>query len=48
MHIAPRRRCAGSRGAATWPCMPRRIQVGPALNKKQFFIFILFKTAKNN
>ena len=41
MHIAPRRHCAGPRGAATWPCMPRRIHAGPALNIK-FFLFLYY------
>ena len=26
----PRRRHVGPRGAVTWPCVPRRIHMGPA------------------
>ena len=34
------RHIVGPRGAATWPCVPRRINVGPARNKNAFFAFI--------
>ena len=43
-HITPRRRdaatCVGLRDAATWPCVPRRIHVGPA-QKYPIFCLIL-------
>ena len=32
----------GPRGAATWPGVPRRIQVGPARNLNPFFYFLFF------
>ena len=48
MYIAPRRRCAGPRGAATWPCVPRRIHAGPARKTENFLFFYLSKTGLKN
>ena len=46
-HVSRQRhagRLVRSRGSATWPCVPRRIHVGPLANNLIFVIFLLFKT----
>ena len=36
----------GLRGAATWPCVPRRIHAGPAPSFFNFFIYFYYLKSK--
>ena len=48
MYISPRRRYAGPRGVATWPCVPRRIHLrGPIFYFYYFYFFIISLFIKN-
>ena len=43
-HVSPLRHVGarlGSRGSATWPCVPRRTHVGPTQKYTPFFLFFL-------